>query len=260
MPYAVLNGQRIWYEDTGGSGPAVVWSHGFLMDREMFAPNIATVAPAYRCISWDERGFGKTGPASAPFTYWDSARDVLALMDHLELPSAALVGMSQGGFLSMRAALLAPAKVKALALIGARSGLDAPEVIDTFQVLRQEWAANGCANVKGILAGLLLGEGYDAAPWIAKWERIPRESMGWPIDALSGRDDITPRLSEITCPTIVFHGEADIAIDVAHGEALASGLPNCRRFVRVPGAGHAASLTHPQIVNPPLAEFLACYA
>lgn len=66
MPYAPLNGQNIWYEHTGGGGPAVVWSHGFLMDREMFAPNIAALAPRYRSIAWDERGFGRTGPASGP--------------------------------------------------------------------------------------------------------------------------------------------------------------------------------------------------
>jgi len=116
MPHATLNGQKIWYEDTGGSGPPVLWSHGFLMDREMFAPNIEALSPRYRSIAWDQRGFGKTGPASGPFTYWDSARDALALLDHLGIPSAVLVGMSQGGFLSMRAALLEPRKVKALAL------------------------------------------------------------------------------------------------------------------------------------------------
>jgi len=260
MPHATLNGQKIWYEDTGGSGPPVLWSHGFLMDREMFAPNIEALSPRYRSIAWDQRGFGKTGPASGPFTYWDSARDALALLDHLGIPSAVLVGMSQGGFLSMRAALLEPRKVKALGLIDTRSGLDAREVIESFHGLRQEWLANGCANLKGMLAELLMGKGYDPAPWIAKWEKIPRESMGWPTDELAGRDDITPRPGEIACPAIVFHGDADIAIEIAHGEALARALPNCKGFVRVPGAGHAPNLTHPQWVNPPLADFLARYA
>jgi pimeloyl-ACP methyl ester carboxylesterase len=257
MPSVTLDGQAFWYEDSGGRGPAVVWSHGFLMDREMFAPNIAALAPRYRCIAWDQRGFGKTGPAAGPFTYWDSARDVLGLLDHLGLEAAALVGMSQGGFLSMRAALLDPRRVTALGLIATRSGHDGPDVIATFQALRREWCTNGCANVKDMMAALLLGTGYDAAPWTAKWEAIPKESMGWPIDALAGRDDITARLPEITCPAIVFHGDADLAIDLAHGEALARSLPRCMGFVRVPGAGHAANLTHPQSINPPLAEFLA---
>ena len=55
----------------------------------------------------DERGFGGTR-APGPFTYWDSANDALALLDHLGIESAVFTGMSQGGFLSMRAALTTP--------------------------------------------------------------------------------------------------------------------------------------------------------
>ena len=46
MPSARVNGQTLWYDDTGGDGPAVIFSHGFLMDREMFAANVAALVPA----------------------------------------------------------------------------------------------------------------------------------------------------------------------------------------------------------------------
>ena len=108
MPYAEVNGQRLRYEDTGGDGPPVIFSHGFLMDHEMFAPQAAALAPEFRVIAWDERGFGETEFDGKPFTYWDSARDCFGLLDHLGIEQAVLGGMSQGGFLSMRAALLEP--------------------------------------------------------------------------------------------------------------------------------------------------------
>jgi hypothetical protein len=70
-------------EDSGGDGPAVILAHGFLMDHEMFAPQVAALAPQYRVITWDERGFGLTEHDGKPFTYWDSAADCLGLLDHL---------------------------------------------------------------------------------------------------------------------------------------------------------------------------------
>jgi len=58
MPIAQVNGQRLYYEDTGGTGPAVIFSHGLFMDHEMFAPQVAALRRRYRCITWDERGHG----------------------------------------------------------------------------------------------------------------------------------------------------------------------------------------------------------
>src|SRR3954454_18251750 len=116
MPFADVNGQHIYFEDSGGSGPPVIFSHGFLMDHEMFAPQVDALAGEFRCITWDERGFGET-EAGAPFTYWDSAEDLLGLLDHLGVQSAVVGGMSQGGFVALRAALLAPERVRALVLI-----------------------------------------------------------------------------------------------------------------------------------------------
>ena len=112
MPFADVNSQRLHFEDTGGSGPPVVLSHGFLMDHEMFAPQVEALRTAYRVITWDERGFGLTEYDGEPFTYWDSAADCLGLLTHLGIESAVLGGMSQGGFLSLRAALTAPDRVR----------------------------------------------------------------------------------------------------------------------------------------------------
>lgn len=255
MPFARVNGQSLWYEDSGGDGPAVVFSHGFLMDREMFAENVAALTPTYRCIVWDQRGFGKTGPVDAAFTYWDSARDLLALLDHLGIARAVLAGMSQGGFISLRAALLAPERVTALVLMDTRSGVDAPEVIAAFGGLDAEWRANGAQNVKPNLAGLL-GVAHAPDAWFAKWDRIGTEDLHHPLVALAGRDDITDRLSTITAPALVIHGEADNAIAFEHGLALCAALPNSEALVPVPNAGHAANMQCPELVNAALLPFL----
>ena len=61
MPHAAINGQQIYFEDTGGEGPAVILGHGFLMDHEMFVHQVAALRDGYRVITWDERGFRLTG-------------------------------------------------------------------------------------------------------------------------------------------------------------------------------------------------------
>ena len=71
MPIAAVNGQKLYYEDTGGSGPAVIFSHGLFMDHEMFAPQVEALKSKYRCITWDERGHaGTASDALAPFSYY----------------------------------------------------------------------------------------------------------------------------------------------------------------------------------------------
>ncbi|MFD1560588.1 alpha/beta fold hydrolase [Paraburkholderia silviterrae] len=260
MPFFDRDGVRLWYEERGdASKPAVVFSHGFLMDGSMFDTNIESFIDEFRCIVWDQRGFGKTGEVGKPFSFWDSARDLLALLDHLEIGAAALVGMSQGGFVSMRAALLEPDRVRALALISTRSGADAPPVIESFAQLKAAWRHSGPEPLAKDLSGLLIGARFDSSSWVSAWQSMSRSGIDHPVDALTGRDDLTPQLGSITCPAIVFHGNQDRAIDIAHGRELAQGLPNSKGFVTIDRAGHAPNLTHPQFVNGPLRDFLLRY-
>jgi len=259
MPFADVNGQHVYFEDTGGDGPAVIFSHGFLMDHEMFAPQVDALRDEFRCITWDERGFGAT-PATEPFTYYDSAADCVALLDHLGVERAVWAGMSQGGFIGLRGALTAPERVQALVLIDTQSGKEDEAVAPAYEGMHDEWVANGPANVQDIVASLILGPGVDWAPWLAKWNAAPKTNLTLPFRCLLGRDDVTDRLGEITCPAIVFHGDADQSIPLEKAHELCEGLPNCEGVVVVKDGPHAANLSHPEQVNGPLLEFLRKHA
>jgi 3-oxoadipate enol-lactonase len=257
MSFADINGQRICFADSGGDGPAVVLSHGFLMDHEMFAPQVEALTPEFRVIAWDERGFGLTGSDGEPFTYWDSARDCLGLLDHLGIDRAVLGGMSQGGFLSLRAALLAPDRVRALVLIDSQAGTEDPVRLPAYRQMQETWLAHGPIDqVTGAIAQLIIGDPVLSEEWITKWRQIPRDGLKAPGDCLLDRDDLTPRLGEIACPAIVFHGTADQSIEMERAQELCAGLSGCTGVVWVNGAPHASNLTHPAEVNPPLLAFL----
>lgn len=257
MPHAVLNGQKLYYEDTGGPGLPVVLGHGFLMDREMFAHQVAALRGEFRVITWDERGFGLTEFDGKPFTYWDSARDCLALMDHLGLKRAVVGGMSQGGYLSLRVALTAPERVMALVLIDTQAAAEHEPNRTAYQQMLDTWAAVGPVDAlaRGI-ATIIINDAAENPRWIAKWQARPHHTIVEPGKCLLNRDDISPRLSEITCPALVIHGTADTAIPLASAKALAAGLRACNGVVEVEGAAHAANLTHPVPVNAALIPFL----
>jgi 3-oxoadipate enol-lactonase len=257
MPFAEINGQRIRFDDSGGDGTAVILSHGFLMDREMFASQVDALAPEFRVITWDERGFGETEYDGEPFTYWDSARDCLGLLEHLGIDRAVLGGMSQGGFLSLRAALLAPERVRALALIDTQAGAEDPERLPAYRQMQQTWLEVGPVDeLAETIANLIIGDPELNKVWIAKWRELPRESLLGPGDCLFDRDDISDRLGEISCPAIVFHGTADQSIEMELAEKLCRGLSGCEGVVGIEGAPHASNLTHPGEVNAPLLDFL----
>ncbi len=257
MPFAAVNGQDICYDDTGGAGQPVILAHGFLMDRTMFAPQVAALAPEFRVITWDERGFGETTWDGKPFTYWDSAADCLALLSHLGIERAVVGGMSQGGFLSLRAALLAPERVRALILLDTSADADTAEQSAGRQGMIDTWASVGpIPELAEGVAALIINEPAENARWIAKWQARPKELIVESARCLQTRDDISGRLGEIRCPALVVHGTADMALTMDRAEALAAGLAGSGEVVKIEGAAHAANLTHPQLVNPPLLEFL----
>jgi 3-oxoadipate enol-lactonase len=256
VPYAALNGQRFWFEDSGGDSPVMVLSHGFLMDQEMFEPQVAAFRDSWRVITWDWRGFGRTEIDGQAFTVWDQADDLLGLLDHLGVDDAVLVGMSHGGYISIRTALIAPDRVRALILIDtSASGLEEHEK-PAYRALFDKWVTDGPTDeLTQTFGGMLLGDPELEKVWVAKWRLRPKELLRTPAQATVEVEDVRRRLPEVTCPALVIHGEDDAAFPATKANEIAALLPGSGPPVLVPGR-HAASLSHPEPVNAAIAKFL----
>src|SRR5690349_12011208 len=172
MPVADVNGQRLHYEDSGGAGTPLVLSHGFLMDADMFEPQVQALAGRHRVITWDQRGHGRTESDGRPFDYWDSADDLAGLLDHLGVRRAVLGGMSQGGFVSLRFALRYPERTAGLVLIDTPSGPEDPDKVQQYDVMHDVWTGSGPSEqLREMVAAIIVGNKRpESAEWIAKWK------------------------------------------------------------------------------------------
>lgn len=227
------------------------------MDHEMFEPQVRAFRDRYRVITWDQRGHGLTEGPPAPFTYWDSADDLTALLDHLGIDRAILAGMSQGGFVIQRFALRHPDRVIGLVLIDSQAGQEDPDKVATYDIMRDVWVSEGPTEMLAdMVAALIIGPWDRNAEWTTKWRTLPADSIIQPYRTLNGREDLWHRMPEITAPVLVIHGEADAAIDISIAERMAEVLPNARPLVRIPGGARACNLTHPEPVNRAMADFL----
>ena len=85
MPYADLNGARIHYTDTGGTGDTIVFSHGLLFSGAMFGAQVDHFRAKYRCITFDHRGQGHSGVPDDGYDMDTLAEDAAALITQLGL-------------------------------------------------------------------------------------------------------------------------------------------------------------------------------
>lgn len=266
MPFAETNGQRLYYVDSDPEGrrPPVVLVHGFLMDHRMFDPIADALRRDFRVIRYDTRGFGRTPWDGRPFDFYDAARDCAGLLDHLGLERAVIGGMSRGGYMALRFALLLPERVRALVLMSTRAAVDAPEIHAVYRQVRDTWREHGAVDpiVHGNANGILGPEAEVGAlwkDWLPRWRGYDPKAIAAGIDAMIERDDVADRLGEIEAPALVVHGTADAGIPFEDGVFLAKNLPGARGLVRIEGGHHSAALSRADEVIPPLRAFLTSY-
>jgi pimeloyl-ACP methyl ester carboxylesterase len=238
------------YAETFGSGPAVVLLHGggnsmMAWDAELCE---AIAQQGRLVVRLDSRDAGRSArPAGAePYSMRDLAADVVALLDALELPSATLAGVSQGGVTAQIVAVEHRARVDGLMLIsttpggddlpGPVAGLSMPEPpdwADRAAVVRYlveiERPFGGRAFDEALMTRIAERSADHAADLPAQLH-FPFEVGGGP----PGRD----RLGEIRAPTVVVHGTDDTLFPPAHGRALATAIPGAR-LLALDGFGHA---------------------
>jgi pimeloyl-ACP methyl ester carboxylesterase len=246
--------------DTGGNRPAVIFSHGTLLDRTMFDPQMRALGENYRSIAYTSRsGTSRYGTEQ---NLDDLVADCLDVADAATLEQFVLVGMSVGGFMAIELALKYPDRLAGLVLVSSMAAAYTAEERRAFGALLDPLDTDGPipedviqAFVPVIFGPRTIADDSDLVQrWTAKWRRRPARSLWAEYRSWIDREDRVGRLSEIKIPTLVIHAEHDGGIDVKHGDVMAGELTNCT-FVRVPDSGHLVTEEQPEIVSDAIHTF-----
>jgi pimeloyl-ACP methyl ester carboxylesterase len=257
VPIADLNGNKLYYEVTGDGPDTILFSHGAFLDHTLWDGAVADLSDTYRCITWDERGHGMS-ECNGPFDYWDAANDALGLLDLVGAEEAVFVGMSQGGWLSQRAAIAAPEKVRGLVLQGTSITLLTPEEHAGYTQLGAGWVAMGpVGDIANAVLGIqFAGSDYDGSYYLARWQSKAPSAWAEVWQTILNRDDILDRVKQIACPVSIVHGTADAAFSLDVARKTAELVPYSTGVTVVVGGPHAAALSHPREVAGAIRTFV----
>jgi pimeloyl-ACP methyl ester carboxylesterase len=269
MTYAVADdGVKLYYEETG-SGLPLVFVHEFAGDHRSWEPQVRCFARRYRCISFNARGYP---PSDVPedVARYSQARardDVAAVLSHLKIERAHVVGLSMGGFAVLHFGLAYPEKARSLVVAGCGYGAEP----DRREQFRRESEAT--ARMFETLGSEKTADTYGAGPW-----RVPflnKDPRGWQEfrDQLAGHSakgsaltmrgvqmhrpslwDLAEDMTRLEVPTLIMTGDEDEpclnACLFMKRTIPAAGL------VVIPKSGHTLNLEEPDLFNRAVQDFL----
>ncbi|MGE5145274.1 MAG: alpha/beta fold hydrolase [Candidatus Eiseniibacteriota bacterium] len=237
--YAPVNGIRLWYA-TFGKGAPVILLHGGLSNSNYWGHQVPALARHYRVIVMDSRGHGRSSRDEKPYGYDLMASDVLALMDHLKIQKAAVVGWSDGAIIGLDIAIHHPERLSKLFAFAANSDPSGVKDIEKSPVFtafieraRKEYEKLSPTPKE-----------YDAfvAQITKMWETQPH----WTAADLAG----------IKVPTWIVDADHDEAIKRENTLFMADNIPDSGLLL-LPEVSHFAFLQDPQMFTDAVLHFLA---
>jgi len=257
---ATVNNTQLYYEEAG-AGPAVVLIHGFTLDTRMWDDQFLPLADHHRVVRYDLRGFGKSAvPTGERYAH---VADLRALLDHLGIEQAALVGLSKGGGVALDFAQAHPARVPGVALVDTILGGHAWSEVGRSRddAVWEAARAGGIAAAKASwLAHPLFAPAMRQPAVAARLTQIIEDYSGWHFVNDDPEERMRPRamtrLDELTMPLLVLVGDQDLPDFTGIAALIGEQVAHARTLV-LPGVGHMANMEAPAAVTLALLDFLA---
>lgn len=235
--------------DVTGDGPPLLMIHGWPLDHRIFDPQVAGLRDELTLLRYDRRGFGN---ADAPPDLVQEVDDIDMLLDKLDIESAHVLGMSQGGRIALRYSVTRPGRVRSLILQGAAvDGVNADED-ESERIPAQEYAELARqGKLNEVRRRWLRHPLMHLEARFSNEAKLVREI----VDGYAGRDllafepggyaysvDVLSSLPDFRRPVLLITGAAECASRKRHAAELLARLPDCREIVLEDG-GHLCNLT-----------------
>jgi pimeloyl-ACP methyl ester carboxylesterase len=256
---AEVNGTRLYYECTG-SGHPLILIHGFTLDSRMWKNQFETFGKYYQVIRYDVRGFGRSDlPTVEPYS---RPNDLKALLGHLDISNANILGISMGGKIAIDFALENPEMVDSLILADAALGgyqwkEFGESLASVFDIARKSGVEVG----KELWSSLDLFKSAIEKPDVfLALAQMLNDYSGWHFINDDPFSDLDPpsiqRLNEISVPTLIIIGEFDSTEFHSIGDILQEQISNARKVI-LPSVGHVTNMEAPDSFNGLVLDFLA---
>jgi 3-oxoadipate enol-lactonase len=259
---AIINGWSTNYNIYGkASGQPVVFIHGFPFSQEMWRSQVAELSGDHRVITYDVRGHGESEVGDGQYTIEFFVDDLIALLDHLRIDKAVVVGLSMGGYIALRAIERNPERFRGLVLCDTQSEADTNEgkikratSIQSVKADRVKKYAEGF--VKAVFAPQTFERNPEAVKFIKKIiEKTSPIAIAGTLLALASRTDTTESLPRINVPTLILVGEHDARTPVSAAKSMSEKIRQSELHV-ISNAAHLSSLENPEEFNKHLSGFL----
>ncbi len=266
MAYVRTRLGRWFYEERGkrrGAGDAILLFHSLLCDGGMWRAQVGPLAELGRVVVFDSPGHGRSD-VPPPFTLEDHAAALADVFAELSVDRVVIVGLSWGGMLGMRAALLYPDKVRALALLD--TSAEEVDVLDRVKFRLMVSFARRFGMPPALVRGQIAPLMFAARTLRERPELVDdfgRTVNGYPREGTARaslavaihRKSIVDRIGAIRVPTLVMCGREDLATPPENSRAIAARIPGAR-LEWIDDAGHLSAVERPEAVNASLVPFV----
>jgi 3-oxoadipate enol-lactonase len=248
------------YEEIG-HGQAVVLLHGFPFNRTMWREQAEVLSKKYRVIIPDLRAHGESSVGDESARIDDMARDVAALLDHLNVDRTIIGGLSMGGYVSLAFYRLFPLRVRVLVLADTRPQADTEEGKRNREqmaekVLKEGMEALANAQLSKLLAPATLKDKPEVVQKVRDMIMTTKpEGAAAALKGLALRQDHTSFLPNILPPTLIIVGREDAITPVSDAELMHREIRGSRLEI-IEGAGHVSNLEQPTEFNRAIVDFL----
>lgn len=247
MAFARVNGVVLHHEDGGrADGPALVFANSLGTDFRIWDKVAAALGKHYRIIRYDKRGHGLSEATPAPYSMTDHANDLSALLDHLKVSEAAVVGLSVGGQIAQLLTSTRPELVKALVLCDTahKIGND-----DLWNARIETVTAKGIASMADAILERWFTPAYrspDNADFVGYHAMLTRTTVdGYAGTCAALRDsDLTLTTRALKLPVLCIVGDQDGSTPPELVASLAN-LIEGARFETIVDAGHIPCVEQP---------------
>jgi pimeloyl-ACP methyl ester carboxylesterase len=261
-------GCSLSYKVAGGAGPPVVFIQGVGVHGSGWTPQIEMLRSRYRCVVFDNRGIGASQPVGGALSVERMAGDTVAVMSHLGLASAHLVGHSLGGPIALEVALAEPRRVRSLSLLcTVARGSDATRMSGKMLWLGMRSRVGSRAARRRAFLEMVMPPGTlqrdDAQALAARLAPIFGHDLAdqppivmKQLAALRAYDASARLAGIVDKPTLVVSAVHDPIAPPRFGRALANGIPGAR-YLEIENASHGLPIHRADVVNTLLDEHLA---